>query len=173
MLNRTEFKELFDTHFDAIRNFIFYRSEDLDIASDVAQNVFLKVWEKREQLTNDNLKALLYKMANEMYISSHRKKMNRESIEQSITFYKEVEFSPEDEMLFEEFKRSYASVLERMPEACRVVFLMSRNDELKYNEIAQNLNISVKTVEKRMSTALQFLRTNLQERNIEDETREY
>lgn len=48
-----------------------------------------------------------------------------------------------------------------MPEGQRVVFLMSRNEDLKYHEIAECLNISVKAVEKRMSAALQFLRTEL------------
>jgi len=51
--------------------------------------------------------------------------------------------------------------LEKMPENQRTVFLMSRNDELKYHEIAECLNISVKTVEKRMSAALKLLRNEL------------
>ncbi len=161
MLNKTEFKALFDTYFDAIRSFIFYRCEDVDIASDVAQCVFMKVWEKREQLAHDNLKALLYKMANDMYISNYRKKESRQALEQSTILYKDTVLSPEDELVFEEFKLLYITLLRQMPKTHRVVFLMSRNDELTYREIAQRLNISIKTVEKRMSAALQFLRTNL------------
>lgn len=159
MLNKTEFKLLFDTYFDAIRNFIFYRCGDTNIASDIAQDVFLKVWEKREQLNKANLKALLYKIANEMVISNYRKETSRNDYEQSMTLYNELALSPEDEMLFNEFASLYVKALERMPETQRVVFLMSRNDELKYHEIAERLDLSVKAVEKRMSTALQFLRT--------------
>ena len=66
-----------------------------------------------------------------------------------------------DELAFEELSSSYANTLEKMPEGQRVVFLMSRNEDLKYHEIAECLNISVKAVEKRMSAALQFLRTEL------------
>jgi RNA polymerase sigma-70 factor (ECF subfamily) len=69
--------------------------------------------------------------------------------------------SPDEELAFEELASSYAKALEKMPETQRVVFLMSRNDELKYSEIATCLDISVKAVEKRMSAALQFLRTEL------------
>ena len=69
--------------------------------------------------------------------------------------------SPEEELLFEELASSYAQALEKMSETQRTVFLMSRNDELKYHEIAECLDISVKAVEKRMSAALQFLRTEL------------
>jgi len=62
--------------------------------------------------------------------------------------------SPEDMAVFKELKETYKRVLAAMPEKQRVVFLMSRMDELKYHEIAQRLNISIKAVEKRMTKAL-------------------
>ncbi|KAA6301337.1 MAG: ECF RNA polymerase sigma factor SigW [Candidatus Ordinivivax streblomastigis] len=161
MLNKTEFKHLFDTYFDAIRNFVFYRCGDIEAASDVAQEVFMKVWEKQAQLNNDNLKSLLYKIANDMLITNYRKEVSRSDFGQSMKHDSDFGQSPEDEMLFNEFASSYAKALEQMPEAQRTVFLMSRNDELKYHEIAERLDISVKTVEKRMSAALQMLRTEL------------
>lgn len=161
MLSKTEFKHLFDTHFDAIRSFIFYRCGNMDVASDMAQDVFMKVWEKREQLSSDNLKALLYKIANDLVISNYRKETTRNDYAQSMTMETSDSLSPEEELAFQELKESYANVLEKMPEGQRIVFLMSRNDELKYHEIADNLGISVKAVEKRMSGALQLLRTEL------------
>ncbi len=173
MLNKTEFKLLFDTYFDAIRSFVFYRCGDTNMASDVAQDTFMKVWEKREQLNNHNLKALLYKMANEMVISIHRKGMSRNDFEQHITLNNESAMSPEDEMLFEELTSLYAKALQQMPEMQRVVFLMSRNDELKYHEIAERLDIGIKAVEKRMSAALQFLRTEFLLTERQNETGKY
>lgn len=161
MLDKKGFKLLFDTYFDAIRSFIFYKCGNTDMASDMAQEIFMKVWEKREQVHDDNLKALLYKMANEMVISSFRKEMSRSNFEQHMCSSDESGSSPEDEMLFREFASSYAQALEEMPEKQRIVFLMSRNDELKYHEIAGRLDISIKAVEKRMSYALQFLKTVL------------
>lgn len=73
MISKAEFKQLFDKYFDTIRSFIFYRCGDRDAASDMAQDVFMKIWEKREQLDNLNLKPLLYKIANDMVISNYRK----------------------------------------------------------------------------------------------------
>jgi RNA polymerase sigma-70 factor (ECF subfamily) len=131
------------------------------MASDMAQDVFMKVWEKREHLNERNLKSLLYKMANDLVISNYRKSVIRNDFAQSMTLQSEVSLSPEDEMVFEELAAAYTQALEKMPEAQRTVFLMSRNDELKYNEIAECLGISVKTVEKRMSAALQYLKTKL------------
>ena len=161
MISKAEFKQLFDRYFDTIRTFIFYRCGDTDMASDMAQDVFMKVWEKREQWTGDNLKSLLYKMANDMVISNYRKRTRSAHFRQSMVLHGEETVSPEEDLLFEELASSYASALEKMQETQRTVFLMSRNDGLKYQEIAGYLDISVKAVEKRMSAALQFLRTEL------------
>lgn len=161
MLNKAEFKQIFDRYFDTIRSFIFYRCGDVDAASDMAQDVFMKIWEKRDQIDTSQIKALLYKIANDMVISNYRKNTTRLDYEQSMTTNSEAQLSPEEELNFQELSASYAKALEQMPEIQRVVFLMNRNDEMKYQEIAECLQLSVKAVEKRMSGALQYLRTQL------------
>jgi RNA polymerase sigma-70 factor (ECF subfamily) len=161
MLSRTEFKHIFDTHFDAIRSFVFYRCGDMDTASDVAQDVFLRVWEKRGSLNAGQLKPLLYKMATDMYISNRRKALCRMNFELGMTPEQGTEPSPEEEMSFRELASAYAEALAQMPETQRVVFLMSREEEMKYKDIAECLHIGVKAVEKRMTAALQFLRSKL------------
>ncbi|MDH6304151.1 RNA polymerase sigma-70 factor (family 1) [Parabacteroides sp. PF5-5] len=161
MINKAAFKQLFDNYFDTIRSFIFYRCGDTDTASDMAQDIFMKVWEKRENLDSFSIKPLLYKMANDMVISNYRKSSTRMDYEKSLTIQNESPLSPEEELNVEELASSYAKALEKMPETQRVVFLMNRNDELKYHEISECLDISIKTVEKRMSAALQFLRAKL------------
>ncbi len=161
MLNKAEFKQIFDRYFDTIRSFIFYRCGDVDAASDMAQDVFMKIWEKREQINTVELKPLLYKIANDMVISSYRKNNTRMDYEQSMAMQSETQQSAEEELNYQELSASYAKALEQMPEIQRVVFLMNRNDEMKYQEIAECLQLSVKAVEKRMSGALQYLRTQL------------
>ncbi|WP_085536766.1 RNA polymerase sigma factor [Massilibacteroides vaginae] len=161
MLSKVEFKQLFDNYFDQIRSFIFYRCGDTDVASDMAQDIFMKIWEKREQLYNSDLKPLLYKMANDMVVSNYRKVSTRMDYENNMRYQNNSPLSPEEELHFEELASAYAKALEKMPETQRVVFLMSRNDELKYHEIAGCLDISVKAVEKRMSAALSYLRNEL------------
>ena len=161
MINKAQFKQLFDTYFDTIRSFIFYRCGDADAASDMAQDIFMRVWEKRGQLENEHLKSLLYKMANDLVISNYRKDNTRQEFEQSMTHPNGTSLSPDEELAFGELTATYARALEQLPETQRVVFLMSRNDEMKYHEIATCLQISVKAVEKRMTAALQFLRNQL------------
>ncbi|MCS2956799.1 sigma-70 family RNA polymerase sigma factor [Bacteroides salyersiae] len=144
MLNKAEFKQIFDRYFDTIRSFIFYRCGDVDAASDMAQDVFMKIWEKRDQIDTSQIKALLYKISNDMVISNYRKNTTRLDYEQSMTTNNEAQLSPEEELNFQELSASYAKALEQMPEIQRVVFLMNRNDEMKYQEIAECLQLSVK-----------------------------
>ena len=68
----------------------------------------------------------------------------------------------EDKMQYEELSNQYNVALKNLPEKQRIVFLMSRMDEMKYNEIADNLGLSIKAVEKRMKLALEYLRKALQ-----------
>lgn len=159
-MNKLQFKEVFDAYFDTIRRFIYYRCGNEEKASDIAQDVFLAVWEKRDKLDGDNIKSLLYKMASDMVISDLRKVVVRQNFAKGVVYFGS-EVSVHDELQFEETQRRYAEALDEMPEQQRVTFLLSRNDELKYSEIAEMLNISVKAVEKRMSLALQFLRQKL------------
>jgi len=156
-VTQPEFKKLFDKYFDEIRRFIYYRSGDEALSTDVAQEAFIRLWEKRANITNDNIKGLLYKMASDNFVSQTR----RQKVFQGITLKLGENGngeSPENILEHHELKIMIEKALENLPENQRVVFLMSRHEELKYNEIAERLDISVKAVEKRMSVALNTLR---------------
>lgn len=159
-MDKIAFKHIFDLYFDSIRSYIYYRITDEDAASDLAQDVFMRVWEKRADLEADRIKALLYKMASDVTISHYRKNAVRTDYAQHMQL-DEQDASPQEQAEFEELKEKYANVLAEMPEAQRITFLMSREEELKYSEIAERLGVSVKAVEKRMSAALQLLKLRL------------
>ena len=162
-MTQEEFKELFDAHFDAIRNYVYYRSGDPELATDIAQDTFMRLWEKKYLVKPDNIKGLLYKMAGDLFISSYRrhKLAVNFSIKQHHNPHNQEE-SPETQLQYKELEKRYETALRRMPEKQRTVFLMSRMDELKYHEIATNLGISVKAVEKRMKNALAFLKKTME-----------
>ena len=160
MLDKTEFKVIFDKHFDELRRYIYYRCGDEETASDLAQEVFMRVWEKRSQLEMDYIKPLLYKMAGDCVVSDYRKRSVQAGFVQNMRIESEY-LSPQDELQFEELKQQYEKALQHLTESQRTAFLMSRNDELKYQEIAERLQISVKAVEKRITETLRVLRTKL------------
>jgi RNA polymerase sigma-70 factor (ECF subfamily) len=161
-LTGAEFKQLFDNHFDAVRNYIWYRSGNPELASDVAQEAFLKLWEKRPYADKTKLKGLLFKMAGDIFISAYRKKMAelkfRSNIKQGFE-----NITPEETLKHSELKKRYETALNKMPENQRVVFLMNRMDKMKYREIAEATGIGIKAVEKRMTQALRLLKQEIQD----------
>ena len=161
-MTQQEFKNLFESHFSQVRNYVFYRSGDVDIATDIAQETFLKIWEKQQAIQHDRIKGLLFKVATDLYISYYRKEKRSFEFFSNYIFNNEFQ-SPEDEMVFGQLKESYKKSLDKMNEKQRTVFLLSRAENLKYSEIAEMLGISVKAVEKRMKLALEHLRKFLKQ----------
>lgn len=149
-------------HFDEIRNYVYYRSGDKELATDIAQETFLKVWEKQFEIQNNNVKGLLYKMAGNLFSSNYRH--NKVEMKFRLAMkHDNYQTSPDEQLQFKELASNYEVALAEMPEKQRTVFLMSRIDKLKYNEIAESLNLSVKAVEKRMSLALAYLKTKIKQ----------
>ncbi len=156
-MTQEEFKKLFEMHFAQVRNYVFYRSGNTDVATDIAQETFLKIWEKQKTIQSEKVKGLLFKIAGDLFVSHYRKE------KRSFEFFKHFIFdedghSPEEILAFKELEENYKNALGEMPEKQRTVFLMSRMESLKYREIAEVLGISAKAVEKRMKGALAHLR---------------
>jgi len=144
-------------HFAQIRNYVFYRSGNTDVATDIAQETFMKIWEKQNSIQPEKVKGLLYKISGDLFVSYYRKE------KRSFQFFNQYLFeekgnSPEDILAFKQLKETYKKALIEMPEKQRTVFLMSRVESLKYFEIAEILGLSIKAVEKRMTNALAHLR---------------
>ncbi len=151
---------MFDAHFDKVRNYIWYRCGNGDLASDIAQEAFTKLWEKRPYVDKSKLKSLLFKMAGDLFISSYRKQVSELKFRTTMEQNHENK-TPQELLQYKELKLKYEQALGKMPETQRVVFLMSRMDKLKYKEIAEVTGIGIKAVEKRMSQALNFLRNEI------------
>jgi RNA polymerase sigma-70 factor (family 1) len=159
-LNHQEFQQLFDQYFERVRNYIFYRCGDPELATDIAQDTFMRIWEKRLIPDKGKEKALLFKIAGDIFISDYRRKQT------ALKFAETTNNEPDSpsvdhELDNKELTAMYEKALSQMKENQRIVFLMSRNDGLKYREIAEHLDISIKAVEKRMSDALDYLKVQL------------
>lgn len=156
-LTREAFKKCFDLWFDELRSYITYRCYDPELATDIVQEAFVKVWEKKIAYQGEQTKGLLYKIANELWISQYRKKQSESKYRSTLDF-KQEHNDTEEQLYYEELKTKYDQALKKLPDKRRTVFLMSRMENLTYQEIAERLDISVKAVEKRMHLALQELR---------------
>ena len=146
--------------FDPVRRYLYYRCGDPDLASDMAQETFVRVWEKKLVPRDGKAAGLLYKVAHDLMISHYRREKVKMNYRGQLGL-SETDSSPEDYLIFQELMGKYNDLLARMPEKQRTVFLLHRADELKYQEIAARMGISVKAVEKRMTLALKLIRKEL------------
>lgn len=159
-MNQQEFKQIFNRKFDELRSYVLYRCGDEDLATDIAQDCFMKLWEKRESVEMKQVTGLLFKMASDLFINSFHKQKRTQRVFENIRYDTE-DYSPEELLSFEQLKNKYETLVEEMPDNQRAVFLMSRIDGLQYKEIAERLGLGVKAVEKRMGIALNYLRNAL------------
>lgn len=154
------FKKVFDKYYDNIRNFLYYRSGSIEVAEDLIQDVFLKLWENREKIREESVGGYLYTIAANLIKNHYRRNEISYHFLNSLTQKHNTE-SPEYLLELQEFDRHLQQVLAKMPEKSRDVFLMNRIDGLTYADIAGRLQLSVKAVEKRMHKALSFLKEHL------------
>ena len=154
------FKNIFDKYYDNIRNFLYYRSGNIETAEDLVQDVFLRLWENREKIREESVGGYLYTIAANLIKNHYRRNEISYHFINSLTQKNNSE-SPEFLMEMQEFDHRLQQTLAAMPEKSRDVFLMNRIDGLTYGEIADRLQLSIKAVEKRMHKALLFLKEHL------------
>ena len=172
--DREIFRKVYLGYYDMLNHLCFQYTHNADIAQDIIQDTFLRLWEIRKEInTETNIGNFLYTIAKNKCLNYLRDQQTILKIQKSRDFL-EKQFNIEalqevgDQWLqFEELKILIKSVIERMPEGISKAFILSRYEGMKYKEIAQHLNISVKTVEARISKALVLLRKALDDYNSE------
>jgi RNA polymerase sigma-70 factor (ECF subfamily) len=157
------FKSIFDEYYRPLKNFLYYKLTDKDLAEDITQEVFIRAWDKRDTILLESVKSYLYKIANNLAINHFNSAKTRFELKLE-DHDSTVSESPHYVMEKDEFAAKLNRALDNLPESQRVVFLMNRIDDLTYREIAERMEISVKAVEKRMQGALESLRTVTQSR---------
>ena len=161
--NKDWFKDAFEQHFEYIRNYIYYLSGDAELTEDLAQDVFLQLWEKREQVKEETLKPFLFTIARNSFLKSYRRK--KTDLKFKSTYFEHIEHeSPEFVFEVKELDIKLQKTISSMTEKCRIIFLMNRLDDMTYAQIAESLGVSVKAIEKQMSKALAILRKEFGEK---------
>jgi RNA polymerase sigma-70 factor (family 1) len=154
------FEHIFNLNYQYILNYLFYLSGDSELAEDLAQDVFMQPWEKKEQVKEETVRPYLFTIAKNSFLKSTRRQ--KYDMKFRSEYFEENESeSPEFLMEMKEFDRKLQEVIAGLPEKSRVVFLMNRMDGITYREIADNLGVTVKAVEKQMSRALAIIREKM------------
>lgn len=160
------FKLLFDHYYPQVRFFTLGIVKDTFVADDIAQNVFIKVWTKRELIDSDRkFNSYLYSITKNEITDYFRSLVISESLDNAL-YLKDNDHT--DEMIESAYDLSHIKELvmtevENMPPQRRIVFIMSRLQGLSNDEIATKLDISKRTVERHLNMALHLLREKLGE----------
>ena len=159
----SDFEKLFKLHYSRLCSYANLFLNDPDAAEDVVQEVFFKLWKNRNELSiHTTIKSYLFRAVRNgcMNVIDHisvreaYKIVNEEDMKSS-------EGNMVNETIVSELEQRIRETIDQLPAERRKIFIMSRFDGLKYREIADQLNLSVKTVENQMYQALRFLRERL------------
>ncbi|MCL3779540.1 RNA polymerase sigma-70 factor [Prolixibacteraceae bacterium JC049] len=139
---------------------------DMQVAKDLVQDAFMLLWDKANTIQiNHSVKAYLYQSIKNSCLNYNRHTKIKQSVQHTLET-ETNEFSNNDpyySLIELELEEKIAEVIESLPPKCKEVFKLSRFEQLKNREIADQMSISVKMVEKHISKAIQILRQQLTE----------
>jgi RNA polymerase sigma-70 factor, ECF subfamily len=163
ILNEEIFEKLFRDHFKGLCFLAQRYVKDLETAREIVQDVFVAFWEKRANIDlSKSPKSYLGASVNNKCLNYLRdnRKFNKDLLIAE-NLFADVPAEMTDFLVVEEITKKIESAIAELPEKCREIFVMNRYEQLKYHEIAEKLQLSVKTVESQMSKALQHMRLRL------------
>lgn len=156
------FETIFRNHYAVLCRFAGRFFSDAQSAEEAVQEVMVRLWEKREaiQLTS-NIRSYLFGAVHKHCLNLLKHEQVKARFQEETQFLG-TDFVPPDDVSGE-LEEKISSAIQSLPEERRKVFLLSREEGLKYREIADKLNLSIKTVENQMGKALKFMREELHE----------
>ena len=161
--DREAFGKLFDLHYAEACRYVIRLVKDTDTTEEIVQTTFVNIWEKREMINEEiSFKSYLFRSAYNTALNylKHQKVVanyvNKKQENFAVSQESYVSRQPDFEL-----EKRIKNALEELPPQCQRVFKMSREEGLKYHEIADELGISKKTVEVHMGKALKLLRASL------------
>lgn len=165
--NKNAFDALFKNHYKSLCMFSMKFVRSKDQAEDIVQEVFINLWNKAENIEIEGtISSYLFTSVRNRALNLIKSEKTRKDYEsESIRDVKETN-SSSDESSNESVSKIIDSKVEELPEKCKNVFIMSKKEGLTYDEIADYLGISVKTVENQMGIALRKLREEMQKLKV-------
>lgn len=158
-----DFETFYLDNFQALHRYAFTILNDSELAEEMVHRVFLKILERKDPLNvHASLKAYIFRSVNNECLNY----IKHQKVKQTYQSYATNEMdnfpeTPSSKLSYKELELQLKQAINDLPEQCRTIFQLSRFEELKYGQIADQLGISIKTVEAQMSKALKRLRVEL------------
>ena len=158
--DQAAYKELFLLLHGRLKQFAYSILKSHEEAEELVSDLFIRVWEKRDQLTTIE-SPLLYFYATAKNLAYNRinkqKRQQQPPPEEWLVQLNSIYLDPEQLMMTEEMMRQIRQAINNLPPRCRVIFKLVKEDGLRYKEVAELLQLSVKTIEAQMAIALRRL----------------
>lgn len=157
--NTLAFNIFYEMYYDQVFRYAYYFLKDTESCREVVADVFFAVWQSRQRLKDiENLETYLFiSVRNE--VTRYNKKIGRHNHvsldELSVQLEITEEESPHDKISYKEMEQLLGDIIGKLPEKCRLIFLMARQERLKPKEIAEKLCISENTVRVQMKIAIE------------------
>ncbi len=155
--DQAAYKELFLLLHGRLKQFAYSILKSQEEAEELVSDLFVKVWEKRDQLTTiDSPLLYFYATAKNLALNRLNKQKRQQNIrpEEWLVQLNSIYFDPEQLMMTEEMMRQIRQAVNNLPPRCRLIFKLVKEDGLKYKEVAELLQLSIKTIEAQMAIAL-------------------
>jgi RNA polymerase sigma-70 factor (family 1) len=151
------YKELFLLLNKRLRQFAYGILKSKEEAEELVSDVFIKIWEKRKQLQAvESPRLYFYTITKNLAINRIRERKNFSEIDLNdwLLHGESVYFDPEKLMIAEEMRRQVRQAIDELPNRCRLIFKLVKDDGLRHKEVAELLQLSIKTIESQIAIAL-------------------
>jgi RNA polymerase sigma-70 factor (ECF subfamily) len=156
------YSDFFKKNAKSLRNYLLYKFGNQDQAEDMTQEAFIKLWQNCKDVPLEKAKSYLYTIATNSSLNIIAHEKVKLSYQKNNSMNDRTNENPEFLLEENQFKDKLLLAIDKLNETQRVAFLMHRIDGKKYAQIAEELNISVKAVEKRIHLALVELRKDFE-----------
>jgi len=162
--NLKEFERVFKEFYPQLCLYALRFVKTKDVSEEIVQNLFCHIWENRKDLNiHTSIKAYLYRSTYHNALQVLRKVGSHNKYKEYVKHHINEDYSSSNKLEEKEINKIVEQTLSSLPQRCGIIFKMSRFEGLKYQEIAQKLSISIKTVESNMGKALKAFRHNLKD----------
>ncbi len=152
------FRIYYDTYYKPLCRFLNLYTQDIEVIEDVIQEIFLKLWENKDSIEITYIKTYLFRAAKNKVLNHLRNEENRHYLLEN-WFNQQIEDSKHKECFdLDTLTDLVNRAIDQLPSKCKEIFLLSRREQLSYKQIAEKLNISIKTVETQISIALRRIK---------------
>ena len=163
--DKNAFETIFKTYYSHLCAYANKFVADIDDSEEIVQEIFFQLWQKRDEINIlTSFKSYLFRSVHNSCLNYIKhKNIQQKHIEHTLYEQKDNSIEFTDSIETSELQNKIRMTIDKLPTERKKIFLMIRFDNLKYAEVAEKLNISIKTVENQMGSALKFMRNELKE----------